>query len=633
MHFRNNNGLRIVNIILIVLMVITALIVWGFRSDSLLQDRLFAFMESFFHKSLDHAEWQERFNGSWIFFPLVAELKVFALIWIGWGLAWFLKSDTGKVKDCIKFITFLNSQKLAGCISGIMVFLFAAAVYFTPRFIPGGTGEHTGIAWVILSVAIYLGIIAALISIFSRNGNKEEYNQAISFNKGHLILIFILITIIDFIWFIVYYPGTGMTDTGVVFQQGLTISSQHPWLYCLMIDVMVRIMKVLGLGYEGALVFLCWVQIILSAIVLTHCIYILLRDGVNIIICYSIAFFYIFCPIIGLYTVFLVKDILFASVMLEWMIFLYEYWKSNGQFPANKKDILRLTVLTLGMMIRGNGSFIIAFVLVCMLLLDICNYKKVLLICFILMCTLTLGSTVESAGGITHNFRETVGIPLQQMSAVAADNGNITDEQKTFINQIIPIDDIKVYYNPYDSCAVKFRDNFNWEFLNENRGKFMKTWWDMLKKNISIYVEAYERATCGFWAVKRGNIERFDSINYAFDKSFTDANNIRVKSILPENLQLKMESILYPLTDIAPGEGQLFWLFSILMIVFVLINGNKSFIVIAPVFGGYISLLIATPVAYCWRYVYFIALAIPFIVGLFFVKEPISDQGRSDDHD
>lgn len=601
-------------------MAVSFAVIMVFKSSVSLQSHLFDFMESFFHRSLDRNEWQERFNGSWVCFPLIAEIKLLVLIWTGRLLYDFVKSDKGCLREGNKIDSFFGNRKLVYVLLGVTAFLFSMAVFFTPKVTSNGSGRHTGIFIVILMTGFYAVIIAFLKRSLDKYVERDN-NKPSCVNKKALWAVFTLIVLVDLIWFLVFYPGVAMTDTRVVVLQGLSISSQHPWIYCLMVDLLVRVMSAAGFGYEGVFVFMSLTHILFSALVFTHCIYVLMRDQVNKYICYAVAIIYILYPMVGFYTIYLVKDILFSLIVMEWVIFLYDFMKSRGGVLTVRRDYIRLILLCVGMMLRNNGIYMMLFTLFCMLLLDICNYKKVMVIAFVLICTSALTSTVEAAGGITHNFRETVGIPIQQISAVVKYDGNMNEEEKEFINRILPVDEIKEYYNPYSVDSIKFRDDFDWEYLNGNKREFLNVWSRLLVKNLPVYVEAYSKATCGFWAVKRGYIERPDSLNYAFDREFTDSNGIRVKGILPKGLQDKLDDLMYPLTDITPGEGQLLWLVLLLGIVLMLLKGNRSFIIIAPILGGYLTMFLATPGAYCWRYVYFAALAVPFLVGLLFAKK------------
>ena len=618
-----SKNFRMINIIFLAAIAITFLCIMIFRSNASIQDRLFDLMESFFHRTLDRREWQDRFNGSWAFFPLITEIKVLALIWIGRFLAGFIKSSTGNVREGNRIDVFFGSRMLAFVLGVIIVSLFAIAVYYTPVMIPDGSGRHTNLFLVIVGAALYAGFIVFLKKAIE-NLRLKRNTDFISIDKRSLCLFFILIIFIDLVWFLVFYPGLAMTDTKAIVLQGLSISSQHPWLYCLLVDMLVRIMSALGLGYEGVFVFMSLLQIVLSALVFTHCIYVLMKEHINKYMLYTIMSVYVLSPIYAYFSIYLVKDTLFSLVVIELVIFLYEYLKSEGKILTSRKDYIRIVLLCVGMLLRNNGKYMLIFTLLCMLLLDIYNYKKVLAIVFIIICTSTLTSTVETAGGITHNFRETVGIPIQQISAVVTNAGNISENEAEFINRILPVDKIKSSYDPYLVDRIKFNEKFDWEYLNANKKEFLKIWTGLLVKNLPVYIEAYGKATCGLWAVKKGYIERPDSLNYGFGRDFTDSYGIHVKTVLPEGMDNKLSDLMYRFTDVTPGEGQLLWIVLLLSIVFMLLNANRYFIIFAPVIGGYITLFLATPGAYSWRYIYYAALLVPFLIGLLFADYDVT---------
>lgn len=85
------------------------------------------------------------------------------------------------------------------------------------------------------------------------------------------------------------------------------------------------------------------------------------------------------------------------------------------------------------------------------------------------------------------------------MCYVVADNGDITEEQLEFINNMCPIEVIKEKYNPCIVDKIKWDESFNNEFLEENKAEFFKTWFQIFLKNPSSYDKAYLLNTIGFW--------------------------------------------------------------------------------------------------------------------------------------
>ena len=276
-------------------------------------------------------------------------------------------------------------------------------------------------------------------------------------------------------------------------------------------------------------------------------------------------------------------------------------------------------IIILGMLLRNNGIYMLIFTFLCMLLVESKLYKKTITVILVFFCVLIANNIVESMGDIKHIFRETVGIPIQQLGAVVTYEGDINEGEYEIIDKIMPHDEIKEKYYPYCVDSIKFSENFDWRYLNEHKSEFLMLWAKLLIKNPQIFIEAYAKQTVGLWGIDRSEVDRPDSFTSGFGNDFVEKYSIHVKNLLPENVQKKIEYILYNLTEFTFGEGQLFWIFIFLSIVFVKLNGNKAFIVIAPIIGGFLTLMISTP-GMTWRYTYYMALVIPLLIGLIFCK-------------
>ncbi|MCD7945718.1 MAG: DUF6020 family protein, partial [Clostridiales bacterium] len=406
----------------------------------------------------------------------------------------------------------------------------------------------------------------------------------------------------------------------------LGVAKQHPWFYCLLIQWMVQAVFFFGGGYEVAFVVESLIQITIAAAVSAHCVTWLKSKGVSKIPLLAVLSVYAFCPILNLYTISLFKDVPFAYVLVEWVMLLYDYWESTGESLERRSTYLRVVVCLILSLLRNNGLYISAALLVCMLILYRKKWKK--LVSLFLVLGVVLGGSIsfEKANSITPLFKETVGIPLQQIAAAVSRDGEITEEQLVFINQVIPIEFIQENYNPYSADTLKWGgaplDN---SFLNENKVEFLQVWAEMLIPNFKIYVKAYLQATYGFWATSTtGNhIQRYNTIYVSSYDEWFEENDICLKGVLPESLQFTLETITYAGTS-ALGEGQLFWIFVFLLLLLILLNRPGIWIVGMPSLCGWLTIMISTPVAYQWRYTLYIALTIPLIFGMLLIPQKVA---------
>ena len=140
-------------------------------------------------------------------------------------------------------------------------------------------------------------------------------------------------------------------------------------------------------------------------------------------------------------------------------------------------------------------------------------------------------------------------------------------------------------------------------------------------KNPKIYIKAYLYNTYGFWSINLQRIiDRYDTIYVKkFDKFFVE-NNIHIQSIFSTKVQTILKDITYEATNDSLNEGLVFWLFIMLISVLIMIKENKYLIIASPVIGGWLTLMIATPVAFQYRYIFFISLALPLLIGIILLQ-------------
>ncbi|MCD8339308.1 MAG: hypothetical protein LUC43_03780, partial [Burkholderiales bacterium] len=129
------------------------------------------------------------------------------------------------------------------------------------------------------------------------------------------------------------------------------------------------------------------------------------------------------------------------------------------------------------------------------------------------------------------------------------------------------------------------------------------------------------RNTYGFWSLNKAKTENPYRSLYVedFDQWLTD-QNISIKTILPENLQNFIEPILGKAATTFIGEGASYWIFLLIWIVFGLKNGNKSLLVGTPIIANWLTIMIATPVAFQYRYVLGTVVAVPIFFGMLMVS-------------
>ena len=509
---------------------------------------------------------------------------------------------------------------------------FLSPIFETTNFIP--------INWFRLPYGFVLYIFLLTILVFAikyyhqienTKCNNKDYKIS---NKFLFIISFIIFFLLGIFYLLIYYPGTGMNDTIHIIknENNLEIAQVHPWFYVIFIHFIVKIVKFFGGNYETALVLESLFQIFCYSLLCSYLLVWLNKKNIKLIPLLLVFSIYAFSPILNLYKVALFKDILFSIVLVAWTPTLYDFIETDGKILYSKKDFIFISILILLSLLRNNGFYVTFFIL--LLLFIFCLFKKIkvfkqiIYLSLIFLSVILLNICFEKINKIDHLFKETVGIPLQQIARTVVENGNITEEEKEFINDVIPIDFIKSKYNPYTLDPLKWagtvdrlkygREPLDNKYLNENKVKFLKIWFDILLKNPQIYFKAYLYNTYGFWSItnNRQIRDRYNTIYVKALENFFVENNIHIKSIFSMKVQTILENITYEATNDSLNEGLVFWSFILLISVLIIIKDTKYLIIASPIFGGWLTLMVATPVAFQYRYILFISLSLPLFIGI-----------------
>lgn len=422
---------------------------------------------------------------------------------------------------------------------------------------------------------------------------------------------------------LVYYPGVGMYDTLAILTRPMDqVAGQHPWLYCAGVQILTGLVRSLGGGYELALVLCSVVQIGLSAGAYTYVLLWLKSKGPHPVVWLLAVAFYLFYPIFGSYMVTLLKDIPYALWLTVWIPVLYDYWQTKGECLQTKRYQDLCILLLAGSLLGNNGVFVAVVILALMLVTALKQWKRIAVLAMAL-ALMAMGSQAYMAHlDAERPAKETMGIPLQQVAAVVAQDGKISEEDLEFIDQVLPVEFIRKKYDPYTADPLKWGGApIDDDLLDDNRGKFLKVWARLGLRNPGIYWEAYLRQTHGFWSLEGGdhNVRYTTVYVAAFDDWFAE-EQVGVKDVLPAGLQSFCETVdRWTMTPL--GAGTFFWIFLVLMLQLLRRYDWRMILLAAPSLGCWLSLMLMTPMAYQWRSLFCVPIAVPIFLGLLFVRK------------
>ena len=374
-------------------------------------------------------------------------------------------------------------------------------------------------------------------------------------------------------YYLSYFPGGVYSDTTDSINQALgePFNNHNPILYALILRIFLTIgMKIQGieLGLELFTVF----QILVMAITFAYFVYWLYRKRISTKYLVVITLFFGVCRLIPLYAVSIWKDTPFCIALFWYIIFIAETVYQDGKNLEKVRYVfLYLILMILVAFLRNNGFYIAICTTIILLLIYrkriVKKLKKFAITSFITIAIIwVIQSPIYNYYGLSTEFVENLGVPIQQIAYVIVKEGNITEEQKEFINELCPIDVIKETYTPCVVDTIKWNSNFNNEFLENNKGEFFKIWFQIFLKNPVSYLKAYLINTMGFWNVTQATMDAY--VNPKMWPTIRENYGKEQNDYIEQITGISIRDILKPNSAVSSAIYLFIMLLSMLMVIY-----------------------------------------------------------------
>jgi len=407
-------------------------------------------------------------------------------------------------------------------------------------------------------------------------------------------------------------PGNIYVDSLVSISQmldhGHPTDNHHPMFYTLMIGVFLKIGNVVfGSANVGVLLYSLFqtgIMIFTIVCVLT----LMYSKQISKWIIGASLVYYMFVPLFPNYAMSMWKDALFSCMLL--LMSLALYFLLTDKISGWWWFIFYGAAGFGAMIFRNNGIY----VFIGATMLSIWPLRKYIrrFLCVsvsALLLFISLTSLATRVWNIYSDYVENIGIPLLQMGYTINHEGDFSEEEKAYLFRLMREDVWHYAYRPCLVDAMKWNPLFDLEFLDETIGQFFKVWAGGLWKNPGKYIDAYLLATHGFWQPGVQNWYGYMDVQMnenPYGIEFMDLfEKIFGFSIMPflKDFPIWM------------GSGTLLWL----VLLGMLLTCRKNTICALPYMPAmmnWVTVMIATPVAYSLRYVFVFALGLPFYLAV-----------------
>lgn len=437
-------------------------------------------------------------------------------------------------------------------------------------------------------------------------------------------------------YYLYQYPGIMTPDSINQFEQVLGVipySNHHPWVHTLVFKLCYEIGY--SLTHNMVIAVSCYTlfQMCLLAGSAAYFINTLRRRKVRPFVLLLITAFYALIPYHAVFSVTIWKDIPFAAAVMLFSCAMFRMMDTEIRWHE------LLVFIVSGVMIclfRSNGWY--AFLLCCPFLLFYYrkNMKKLYpAILGILGIALVIKYPVMNACRVQQpDFIESVCIPMQQITAVICNDRELTPEQSELVENVVDLTYIKDLYNPIFADNIKELVRAgNQDYLVAHKSEFFRLWLELGIKYPGDYLTAYVKQTYGYWYP-----DSFYLVAEAEGVSATDLG-VSHTPLIGGPLVIKAKEIAIKLGSMVPIYGTL-WSMGVACWVMLFSIGSviirkeyKKLICYLPNVALLLTVLIATPVATEFRYVYFMVFSLPFFLTVAMVGEDSSSSMKRRQHE
>ncbi len=433
-----------------------------------------------------------------------------------------IKSFFSKAMDCVRNSRFYNfdiKERIRIIISSILLSSYLL-VSFNILEIGNETGQD---AVRVLGTFALVFVAVAFLYIFFIDYKVKEYSNK---NIKHLFIVIFSICLVLMLTF--YFAGKTIgtsSDIADQFNQAVTgeYNNWHPVAHTF---IFYKIpIWLFGESLSSAVLF----QYLFMAVITAYFAYSAIKLGIRVHIVVIAIAIMLLNDTFRYIVKFPWKDIPFAFSLLLLTINLVQIYFTDGKWLKKNKNVVFFSLsLLLVLFLRHNG--IIAILPTALVL--IFAYKNIRTRSIVITASaiaLYFVVTIPLYGLLQikshpQGFAEAMGVPNNQISYIVKKEGNITEDEKEFVSNVVPVGVIWYHYDIGDFNSIKWRKNqagtayyYNGEFIQNNKVEYLKTWFSIVQKNPKLAFEGYYFATRELWVSR---LEITNKITYSVGLSF-----------------------------------------------------------------------------------------------------------------
>lgn len=538
-----------------------------------------------------------------------------------------------KMIVCMTLIYFYKRQwhliyENKSCVIKGLAVLFSVFMIIGISFSSNGSliFVYGSFAQFLISLLVFTGyyfLFRVFITFLFRNihGNNCIENSAIKKSEKHTFFLSAAAIMAGWLpYMIIFFPGSVPWDGRRQISEGAgyaALTNHHPWLVSKFMGLLMKAGQVIN---DNTGVFIiATVFIVVEALCYAFVCCRIKRYTNNRMFWISIAYFAIL-PVFPAFACVALKDGLNAALAAWFMALYIDCCIKADKQPLSVIDFAGLGVSALLVCItRKNGVYLV--LPQCLCLAAWVAKRRQIAGVILLSFGILMGQVItdiwlpDYLGVVKGSEREMLSIPFQQTARyLLYFPEDVTEEERTAIDAVLPFDQIADLYYPEKSDAVKnkYRDTAGRKELKE----YFKAWFSMLKKHPVTYAEAVLEGSYGYYYPFRNCTA---SERYFLYIQPAGGGNMHWHYLFSKEVRDKMESyadlwVKIPVLSQIMNPGTYTWLLLALAAYMIYRKNVKSILMYTASFMN-VLICIASPVNGLMRYTLPLMACMPLLIG------------------
>jgi len=451
------------------------------------------------------------------------------------------------------------------------------------------------------------------------------------FEKHPFVFSFVVILICYLPYIIAFYPviinydaanqikevmgiHTRYMDSVVLLNPNITITNFNPIIHTFLIGGLFKVGYLLGNVNFGMFLYSI-VQLLIVISTFAYSIYYLNKIKVNKKLIMIVLLIYSLVPLFPLYAMTAVKDVIFSSLILLYVIKMYDIIKNKQTI---KQYILFALLILLIVLFRNNGMITIILTLPILLFM-----KKEIRVPLLIVLVFNISMYIGYNKVLLPHFeiantsiREVLSVPFQQTARhVKYFEKDLSEEDKLIIDKVLGYDDLATRYEPDLSDNVK--NKYNKYTTDEELNAYFGVWFKYLLKRPVVYIDATINNMYGYFYPNTSSWYIYHKLNpkipeAGFDYHYNGLSGLR------NILVGYAEAFPYiPIIGTIANIGMVVWI-HILLIGMLIVNKMKKYIPILLPAATLILVCVVGPANTYFRYILPCVFALPIILCILY---------------